>query len=272
MSTTVGLGRYWSPVLIERREYGRPPVGVLIGFQGRAYRVISVDDIDPANWTEEENAYAARNTWLKPDRLPYRVRVLPVGDDREHGLRVSPWMSVTWHVLPEHYAVCAVCGDLAPCSGHSAEVTAARAVEKAEKDMAVLPGCCPACGEPITQRQATIDYPGPNLLNPLALPDVRFHTRQRCLSSAADYEEKWVAVDPVIRPRSLLTLRCSGSVIVHADGTGECHGAEDCPSIYARHRHYSACYVQTHGCGRECPREHHPGTRLAGRPRNLWAR
>jgi hypothetical protein len=94
-----------------------------------------------------------------------------------------------------------------------------------------------------------------------------FHLRRKCWGAAARYEEAWVTHEPG-RARSLLTLSCSGTLIVHHDGTAECFGADgsDCPTVYARHRCYSACYLQSHGCGRDCPRAGHPGTRVSGRP------
>lgn len=260
--------RYWSPALIERSDYREPPIGELIGFRGRAYRVIAVDEIPETDWTDDERDWLSRRTW---GHRPHRVRVLPVDDEREHGMRVSPWQSPIWHVLPEHYAICATCGDLAPCAGHHAARAAAEAARRAEKDMAVLPGFCPSCNEPITHRQKAITYPGPNVLNPLGQPNVRFHTRRKCLAGASRYEEAWVAVDPIIRPRSRLTLRCTGSLIVHGDGTAECHDAQDCPTVYAHHPRLVACYLQDRGCPRECPRDGHPGTRLANPPADLWS-
>ena len=54
-----------------------------------------------------------------------------------------------------------------------------------------------------------------------------FHLRRKCDRDAAAYEDQWVAAEPG-RKRSLLTLRCrGGTLIVHADGTGECFGADD---------------------------------------------
>lgn len=253
--TSPSVSRYWSPAVTEERIYSKPPpVGALIGHMGKAYRVTAIDDIPP--------------DLIEPDEdRPYRVRVLPVGSDREHGMRVHRRRGQSWHVLPEHYAICAACGDLAPCVGHESAVAARRAAERAERDMQVLPGCCPACNEVITKRQVTINFPGPNLLNPLAEPDVRFHTRHKCIGAARRYEEQWVAVDPIIRPRSLLTLSCEGTVLVHQeDGSAECVGAQDCPSVHARHRGVTACTFQSHGCGRGCTGVQF-GTRYVSPPR-----
>lgn len=106
----------------------------------------------------------------------------------------------------------------------------------------------------------------PYVRNPLAAADPVFHLRRKCWGAAARYEEAWVATYPTAA-RSLLTLTCEGTVIVHEDGSGECFGAKDsdCPSIYARHRCMSACYIQSHGCGQGCTSRRH-GTRLSGHP------
>lgn len=257
--------RDWRPAITEKSHYGRkPPVGEVIGWDGSAYRVLRVDEVIPGDWSER-----SRQQWLDsrmPDpwtSAPFRVIVADhPKPGREKMMLVEPWHFPVWHVLPEHYAVCAVCGDLAPCRGHRETEVAKAASERVEKDMAVLPGFCPACNEPITSRQATHIFPGPNLLNPLAEDIVRYHARQKCRGGAVRYENLWVNADPA-RQRTLLTLRCEGTITVHGDGSAECHGAQDCPHIYAQHRAMTACYLLSHGCGKGCSRENHPGTRLA---------
>ena len=260
--------RGWRPAIVAKTHYGhgRPPVGILIGHRGQAYRVVRVEDVNPGNWSER-----AREQWLAekmPDpwrRAPYRVVVKKADAGPDLMMTVEPWMYVDWHELPEHYAVCVACGDPAPCAGHTQAKQAEWEMERAEREMSVLPGCCPACHEPISTRQKVHTFPGANLLNPLGESDVRFHQRRQCRSGAQRYEEMWVQADPT-RPRSLLTLRCEGFVTVHADGSGECHGRQDgsdCPTIYARHTGRAACYLMTHGCGLGCTPDDHPGTRLA---------
>jgi hypothetical protein len=260
--------RHWRPALVERSCYDRrPPVDAVIGFRGKPYRVLAIDDVHPVNWTDEE-----REAWQQdgmPDpwsRAPFRVRVQPLPSGRPHGMRVGPQHYVTWHLLPEHYAVCVTCGEVAPCSELTGQRQAEREMVRFERLASILPGCCWACSEPITSRQKSLAFEGGNVWMPTA-PSPLFHDRQRCRSSAATYEEAWVAADPR-RARSLLTLRCTGSVVVHHDGTGECLGAaeSDCPDIRARHMRYNACYLLTHGCPRDCPRDGHPGATLRRRP------
>jgi hypothetical protein len=253
----------WRPAICERTYGRRPEVGCLIGQNHAVWRVTGVEEINPGDWSER-----ARDEWMQfgmPDpweRRPFRVLATKPQGGPQHSMLVEPWNFVAWQVVPEHYAVCSECGDPAPCRDLLGQRQAAKELAKAEADMSLPDGCCPACREPITTRQKTHRFPGPNLLNPFGLPDVEFHTRRKCHHGAAKYEHMWVAADPS-RQRSLLTLRCDGGVVVHADGTGECHGAEDCPNIYARHNSYRACYTQSHGCGRGCSSANHPGTRLA---------
>lgn len=256
--------RDWRPALTERVCYDRrPPVDGVIGFRGKPYRVLAIDEVHPSNWTDDE-----RDAWQQagmpdPWRLaPFRVRVLPLPGGEPHGMRVGPQHRVTWHLLPEHYAVCVSCGEVAPCSELTGQRQAEREMVRFERLAGILPGCCWGCTEPLTARQKTYTFEGENAWMPTA-PAPVFHARQACRSSAAAYEDAWVAADPN-RPRSLLTLRCVGRVVVHHDGTAECFGAaeSDCPNVLARHVSYTACYAQSHGCPRDCPREGHPGATL----------
>lgn len=220
----------------------RPEAGRIIEHQRHAYRVLEYREPLDATYLYE----------MILERL--------TGQDKgEHyGIRVkSPY--AYWREIGEHYSVCNCCNELPPCSGVRAE----RAVQESVEAMKVPDGYCPSCKEPITRRQKKYVFLGPNLLNPFGDDGVQFHQRLQCRSSAAEYEEKWVNADPT-RERSLLTLRCPGHVIVHHDGTGECHRSDgaNCPHIHARHQSYSACYTESRGCEEECARAGHPGTRL----------
>lgn len=247
------VSQRWQPAMMHRLYSRRPEIGSLIGYHYRAWRVLDIRDVDRR---EGDVSYME----------PYEVIVTPVdGDDadRHFGIRVNGF--TTWNVLPEHYAVCHLCGDLAPCRRHMEAKAAEADMKRAVENMSLLDGACPACKEPITHRQKSHRFPGPNLLNPLGADVVQFHARRQCQGGAAEYEEKWVKADPT-RGRSLLTLRCAGHLVVHQDGTAECFSRQDgsdCPTVYAHHQGLRACYVQSHGCGRGCPTEGHPGTRLA---------
>lgn len=258
------LNRYWTPAVSAGHTRDRlPPVGAVIAFDRKPWRVLAIDQLDPLNWSDRERdawqEYGMPDPW---DRQPVRVRVEPIGGGKARGLRVEPWHYSGWYsTLPEHYAICVSCGELAPCTHLTAQRQAVAAMEAQDKqDRKLMPGCCPGCGEPVTSRQEAVTFPGPNLLSPLAHDSPTFHLRRRCRGSAERYEEMWVQADPS-RPRSLLTLTCTGSVTVHHDRSRECHGAidSDCPDPRAKHRSYSACYALSHGCPRGCPREGHRG-------------
>lgn len=223
--------------------HGRPPVGVIIEKGSHAYRVLNIRE--PLDTSYKFEVIAERLTGIeKGDHYSIRSNTI-----RPH-----------WTYLDEHYTVCNQCGELPPCSGTKAE----RALQKSVEAMALPDGNCPACKEPITRRQKKHVFPGPNLLNPFGAHTVQFHQRGQCAASAASYEELWVNAEPG-RERSLLTLKCSGNITVHHDGTAECHGRNDgtdCPSVYAWHRGTSACYAMNHGCGKQCSPKGHPGIRL----------
>jgi hypothetical protein len=258
----------WRPAMSTRNYARQPEVGSLIGHAHRVWRVTGIEWQNPGDWSER-----AREQWMQTgmrdpwDRAPFRVLVKkPGGGGRQHSMLVEPWHYTSWHLMPEDFAVCVKCGDPAPCREYEQAKQAEREMAKAAEEMALPDGCCPACREPISTRQKTHRFPGPNLLNPLGLGDVEFHTRRKCHHGAARYEEMWVAADPT-RERSLLTLKCSGHIVTHGDGSAECVGrsGEDCPNIYARHSVYSACWTQSHGCPRlDCQGRRHGCTPIKG--------
>lgn len=268
----------WRPLGVDNRSlYGsgrRPNAGDVVGWEHRAWEVMHVIDAEPTP-EEAERLAQYRDGWR--DRMrPYRVtlrRLHGAEHERENKfrdvalrVRVGGWSFPTY---PHgRVPLCSCHSEPWPCIESEQQEQAEKELRKAEKIMKLLPGCCPACEEPVTSRQQAITFGGPNVRNPLA-EGPTFHLRRKCYSEAARYEELWVAAEPG-RARSLLTLRCEGTVIVHGDGSAECFGAEEssCPSVYASHRGYMACYVQTHGCGRGCSTAGHPGTRIAGRPTN----
>lgn len=52
-----------------------------------------------------------------------------------------------------------------------------------------LPGICPACEEPVSQRQLRQSWPE-NLVAPTGQP-VTFHLRNRCVGEASANDERW---------------------------------------------------------------------------------
>lgn len=242
--------RTWSPAVEHpQRQYARrPEPGWLVAMNREVWVVVAVREGD------EHDDHVWEMIVHRPDE-----------PNRHHGARFGYGVRA-WFPLPDHYAVCRLCGDLAPCRQHTNAILAAEQAIRMERELRLLPGCCPACQEPVTSRQRSITFEGEYVRNPLGPVDVAFHLRRACRSAAARYEEAWVKADPT-RARSLLTLSCAGWVVVCGDGHAECFGADDssCPSLYARHRGYTACYAQTHGCGRQCGSHQH-GCSLTGRP------
>lgn len=239
----------WVPAMLhhERRYAHRPEPGWLIAMNRTTWVVVDVREGDQHD-----------------DFLWELIVHSPDASDRHLSARFGHQLRAWWP-LPEHYAVCHRCGDLAPCRAHTDAILAAEQAVRMERELRLLPGCCPACQEPVTSRQRSIVFEGEYVRNPLGPPDVAFHLRRECRGEAARYEEAWVRADPT-RARSLLTLTCAGTVVVCGDRHAECFGADDqaCPSIHARHRGYTACWAQTHGCGRQCGSHTH-GTRFGRR-------
>lgn len=265
----------WRPAGIERggARGERPPVGAVVAFDRRAWEVMHVSLADPT--PEEQERLATYRPAYRDRVAPYRItlrRLHGPTHPRENSVRDVAFRThmnayAPFPIYPHgRIPLCSCHGHPWPCLEADQQAVAERELHAAEKLLRLPPGCCPACEEPVTQRQRSITFGGPNVRNPLA-EGPTFHLRRKCYGSAASYEELWVAAEPG-RPRSLLTLSCAGHVIVHQDGSAECFGADgsDCPTVHAKHRSHQACYCQSHGCGRGCTQEGHPGTRVAGRP------
>lgn len=244
----------WYPIR-SRISYDRPAPGTLVALRREVWRVVETRDV-PEIDREDGDTQDAYYVILVPHR----------GGKRRH---VKARRRISWHVMDEHFPVCVECGEPYPCLHLDAKAAGERAGARLDKLASILPGCCWGCGEPITARQERMSFAGPNVWLPTAPDSPAFHLRRACYGSAVAYEDAWVTADPT-RPRSLLTLKCQGTVVVHHGGDAECFGAvdSDCPTVYARHRAYTACFAQTHGCPRDCPREGHPGAALR-RPKGL---
>lgn len=179
------------------------------------------------------------------------LRPADLGDDprdRDHDLHIAtplgnnrPWVV---YPDPEHYPVCAACGEPVPCRHKMVEKVAAASAMQMERYS--HPGVCPACSEPISTRQKSITF-ADNLVVP-AGPPVSFHLKHACLFDARLYESHWHKADPANRHRQ---LSCDGSVTNHNDGTYECTQWPNCPGPTAMHRTYIIC---------QCPDCHARGT------------
>ncbi len=260
---------------LEQRGPGGLPThmlepGNLIVWDRKPYRVLQLDERDPNDWPEK---YTAR--WLEhgcPDPVTWSERPLmlvvrhePEPDAKPVHLlaRGGHW----WTRLPEHYAICRLCGELPPCRDVHTDAVMAVATQKMEGIMAILPGCCHACREPATKRQKTITFEGANLIRP-DLPDgsVVFHLRESCRYAAESYDKRWAAAEPGRRGK----LHCEGRVRHHYDGTAECTEGAQCPGDVEHrsaewHRpvggspHTSGCWcVSGDVTARVAEREQHP--------------
>jgi hypothetical protein len=136
-------------------------------------------------WSDE-----TRTTWWQ---RPIAVTLQIVDSKAEPGHWAFS-VSRDWQILPEHYSVCRLCGELPWCRHVETEATVSREVEKAERLMAIPRGCCLGCGEPITSRMKATRFPGPNLWRPdWGTDSAVFHARSRdeCSNGLWRYEEQW---------------------------------------------------------------------------------
>lgn len=189
----------------------------------KPFLVDRIQEIAPERWPKE---YV--DLWLKqemPDAKTWRERPLrvhgywqnPGADTRLHST-VAPARHA-WDVLPEHYSVCHKCLELPPCRHVHNETVMRRATAKMARDMAILPGSCHACKEPITKRQKSFTFPGANLIRPdLGDHSAIFHTRHKCLGAMQTYDKKWTAAG---EGRTRL-LYCDGRRTIHYDQSVEC--------------------------------------------------
>lgn len=268
---------HWSPLGVERETSGRPPVGRLIAYRHAVWRVVKVTDrklpADAEKW--DKPPYGVDLDWVAGAEPPWRDK----HPDKVGGTLEIPFRRyVSWLVYPvsDRWPMCSCCGEPVPCRAEMQDRAIDAGMERVADLMSILPGTCWACREPITHRQDSVTYPGENFLLPGA-PPPSFHTRQACVGSAKKYEEDWIyGGPPPPAPKRKDLPACHGHLIVHADGTSECHGGrDDCwGHTTGTHdqREVRACYEQTHGCGRDCPTEGHPGPNPGGAPRRVQVR
>lgn len=145
--------------------------GTLVGFDFKVWRVVEVSQ-RPADLVEGGRTHAVI---LEP----------PAGGQRLH-LACAEFM--TFHTFTsEHYPVCRSCGDLMPCREQLIEQTVQAERERLRRYD--IPGICPACEEPVSQRQLRQTWPQ-NLVAPTDQP-VTFHLRRQCAGEAMAYDDRW---------------------------------------------------------------------------------
>lgn len=193
----------------------------------KPFLIDRIQEIRSDQWPQE---YV--DLWLKqemPDAETWRGRPL-----RVHGFWQSPGADTrlhstiapakhTWDVLPEHYSVCHKCLELPPCRHVHTETVMRSATAKMARDMAILPGACHACKEPISTRQKTFTFPGANLIRPdLGDGSVIFHTRRKCFNAMHAYDKRWAAAEEGRRR----FFYCEGTQTIHFDESTECTDAQ----------------------------------------------
>ncbi|MEV6679445.1 hypothetical protein AB0N09_21710 [Streptomyces erythrochromogenes] len=227
--------------------------GRLIPFRHQALRITDVHRLPVEDWPEAAHekyrktisgpARPARNpldsiaelertstpeTWAA---APYRItgHLTRVGvEEQAVQLLVSGLRS--FDLLPEHHAVCARCGLLAPCPEAGQEAETYMAMQELGRALRLAPGICHGCHKPIGPRERSYTVPGPNLIAPGLGDDTAvFHTR---MQQRAWEPSCWEALTDYVRRRAALTpgvLDCTGHAVHHAGLYETSCTNPDCP-------------------------------------------
>jgi hypothetical protein len=220
----------WRP---EQRDVHREPMaeiepGAIVLYERKPYRVATATMDDPLNWPE-----STREKWIEdgaPDpatwhRRPYTVSVHPVEEPDAKPLWLGASARSWWYVAPEHYSICRLCREIPPCAHAHAAKVMEDAAGKMGQVLSILPGCCHCCGNPVTRREKTILFEGPNLIRPdLGDDSALFHLRQSCNWAAYRYDVRWAAAVEGRRRK----LYCAGRRRDHYDGTWDCTLGAEC--------------------------------------------
>lgn len=228
----IGLHTWTSTVLTPNLEPGH-----LVAYEHEPYRILEIREHDLADWGERFT-----NPWEqlgRPDPATWRWRPMVIVLRHDLHPDANPLHGIvradrSWIRLPEHYVLCAKCGEIPPCREVRIINEIAKATERAEQVMGLVPGACHHCGDAVTPRHKAYRFPGANLIRP-DFPDgtVVFHGKKRpCLDAAFAYDEKWALAEPGRRRR----FYCEGTETRHADGTLECTEGARCPGAPAHHR------------------------------------
>lgn len=196
--------------------------GTIIVAERKPWRLADIRPRPHINWNPDYLAVWEKHGRPDPEKWPYRpfmlILVPELGNDRrERHCEVGG--AVRWAVLPEHFSVCRLCGELPPCRHEYNEAIMEHATEKMDEAMQILPGACHACKELIRPRQGTIRFEGENLIRPdLGNGSAVFHTRRQCFDEAFRYDEKWAVAERGRQGK----LHCTGRAVHHFDGSMEC--------------------------------------------------
>lgn len=211
---------------LDTRAAGRLEPGQLVVWDRQPYRIIEVRERAHHDWPETYRTAWAKHGMPDPDAWDYRPCVVVLRHEDQPDskpLHVQGPHNKSLYLLPEHYSICRLCHELPPCRHVHNESVMERATERMEKEMAILPGVCHGCREPISKRQKHFTFPGPNLIRPdLGDNSAVFHTRGGCLGFLRSYDERWAAD----RPGRSRLFYCGGTVTNHHDGSSECSNPE----------------------------------------------
>jgi hypothetical protein len=228
MSTQVEADAWWPAQRnVGWCSTGNLKEGRLVIFDRQPYRVVEIRDVEHVDWPEKYREAWVKHNMPDPDTWYSRPMVVVVRHEErpnEKPLHLGCPASTTWKVLPEHYSVCRLCRELPPCSHEHNEKVMASATKRMQLQMAILPGHCHACREPVTRRQKSFTFPGPNLIRPdLGDNSARFHMRQQCEEARIAYDERWAKATGRRQ-----FFYCPGHWTEHYDGSTECSDPE-CP-------------------------------------------
>lgn len=240
----------WHPDKGDREVTHRLQPGQIVVWQRRPYRLHELRAQNPANWPEKHGeAWLADGmpeaaTWW---RRPIVVILHHLDDETAKPVHLLASAGASWYVLPEHFSICRLCHELPPCTHVHTEAVMARASERLEKEMAILPGVCHHCREPITSRQKSVYFAGPNLIRPdLGDGSAVFHLRASCRYALERYDKRWAEVTGGKR-----RYYCEGHQTVHLDKTVSCTELADCPGDVS-HRSREWHHAEHQGIGRGC--------------------
>jgi hypothetical protein len=223
----------WSPSGIVSTPMKSLTEGCIVVYMRDPYRLQEIREVQHVDWPAKYRKVWVEHGMPDPDTWHYRPRMVivqPLDQPESKPVHLGCSNSTNWHVLPEHFAVCRLCQEIPPCRHVHTERVVQRANDSMEKEMAILPGCCHGCREPITKRQKAFAFPGPNLIRPdLGDDSAIFHTRSKCMRSVASYDKRWAKAE---EGRERLFF-CDGTQTVHHDGTTEC----DNPQCVAQGAH-----------------------------------
>jgi hypothetical protein len=196
--------------------------GTLVVWERQPYRVLDVRERAHANWPDSYQEEWVKQGMPDPDSWRYRPRVIVLrseDDPKAKPFNLQGPNSARWYTLPEHYPICRLCREIPPCRHVHNEAIMERATERMDKEMAIMPGVCHGCREPISNRQKHFTFPGPNLIRPdLGDNSAVFHTRRDCYGALDSYDKRWAAAEP---DRERL-FYCPGTLTEHHDDSSEC--------------------------------------------------